>query len=89
MKKFIELIISLITSFFQHSTQEKKEDIKLADATETAIVEKIRATENAVAIEQLSKTEDALHEVNAKHKKERTNAKSNNESDDLQFGSDW
>jgi hypothetical protein len=86
--EYVKLILQFLTSFFQNSTQKKKEEVKLADATEIAVVEKIRATENAQAVKQHAKVEDALVEIREIHKEERAKAKIK-PNDDEQFGSEW
>lgn len=88
--EFFKSLLALLTSFLQNLTQKKKVDIKLADATETAVVEKIRATENAVAVEQQQKTQEALDEVRAQHKEKRVeqSKKSLDKQLDDQFGDD-
>lgn len=87
--ELIKAIIALITSFFQNSTQKKKQEVKLADAVEVAVVEKIRATENAKAVEQQVVIREALEELNKTHREEREHAKTDANADDSQFGSDW
>lgn len=87
--EWVKLIIQFITSFFNNSTQKKKEEVKLADAVEELAVEKIRATSNAQAVQQQAKVQDALDKLEEKHKEERQDAKQNPKADDQQFGSSW
>jgi hypothetical protein len=85
--EYVKLILQFLTSFFQNSTQKKKEEIKLADAVETSVVETIRATENAKVIEQKEKSDNALTEIRKVHKEERKKAAE--EPDDEQFEKEW
>jgi hypothetical protein len=86
--EYVKLIIALITSFFQNSTQKKKEELKVADAVEVAVVEKIRATSNANVIQQQSKIEEKLEELAVVQKEERKKVKET-PNDDEQFGGEW
>jgi hypothetical protein len=87
--ELVKAIIALITSFFNNSTQAKKEDIKLADAVEEVTIEKIRATENAVAIEQTKKTQEALETLKTKQQEENIDAEQDPKAIDDQFGSSY
>lgn len=87
--EWVKLILNFITSWFNNSTQKKKEEVKLADAVEEMAVEKIRATSNAQAVQQQAKVQDALDKLEEKHKEERQDAKENPKADDDQFGSSW
>lgn len=87
--KWVKLILNFITSWFNNSTQKKKEEVKLADAVEELAVEKIRATSNAQAVQQQMKVQAALDKLDEKHKEERKDAKENPKVDDDQFGSSW
>lgn len=87
--EWVKLILNFITSFFNNSTQKKKEEIKLADAVEELAVEKIKAVSNAQAVQQQVKVQDALDKLEEKHIRERKDAKENPKADDDQFGSSW
>lgn len=87
--ELFKAILALITSYFQNSAQAKKEDIKLADAVEEVVVEKIRANENAAAIEQTIKTQEALETLKTKQQEENIDAKQDPSDIDDQFGSSY
>jgi hypothetical protein len=80
-KKLLDLLIS----FFNRSTVVKKEELKLADAQEVAIVETVKATSNARAVQQQVKIQEAIEKVREIHKEERKK----DETFDEQFGKDW
>lgn len=86
----ITSIIALITSFFQHSTAKKVEEVKLADKTEQAVVETIRASGNATVLQQQQTTQEALEKVRENQKEERKNQSKKTLDDQLDdaFGSD-
>lgn len=88
--EFLKLLFKMVTSFFQSKAANTKKEVSLADAKEQAVVESIRASENAQAVQQHAKTQKALDEVNEQHKKEREAAKqkSIDEQLDDRFGSD-
>ncbi len=88
--EWVKLILNFITSFFNNSTQKKKEEVKLADATTTAVIETIRANENVIAVQQQEKIQEQLEELQVVQKKERKNAKAKPIRDRVndQFGSD-
>lgn len=86
---FIKAIIALITSFFNRSTAKTVEEVKLADAQTKSTIETIRANENAAAVQQQQKTQEALQDLQQKHEEEREHAKANPNADDDQFGSSW
>ena len=88
--ELIKKIITLITSFFQNSTAKKKEDISLAEVTETAVVETIRATQNSAVIQQKENVEIKLKALQTKQKEEakKEEVKSVDEQFDEQFGQD-
>ena len=88
--ELIKALIALVTSFFQNSTAKKKEEVKLADVTEKAVVENIRATANAEAVQQTQKTQEALEELHVKQKEERIEQTKKSLDDQLDnaFGSD-
>jgi len=86
--EIVKKILDFLTSFFRNSTAKKVEEVKLAEKTEEAVVEKIRATSNAQVIQQQEKTQEALEEVIKKQQKAKPK-KRNKKTDDEQFGSDW
>lgn len=88
--EWVKLILNFITSFFNNSTQKKIEEVKLADATTTAVIETIRANENVIAVQQQEKIQEQLDELQVVQKKERKNAKTKPIRDRVndQFGSD-
>ena len=87
--ELVKLLLSLITSFFQNSTAKKVEEVKLADKTEEATVEKIKSSENATAIQTTQKIQEALDEVDQQQKQHRIDEskKTLDEQLDDQFGS--
>jgi hypothetical protein len=87
--ELVKALIALLTSFFQSKTVGTVEDIKIADARETAVVSKIAAAENAVAVQQTVKTKEALSKIEVKHKQEREDAKQDPNADANQFTKDW
>lgn len=87
--EIIKSIINLLLSFFQHKHQVAKNESDLAAKTEEAVVEKIRASENAAAVQQRQRTDEALVKLDQKHKEERDEAKADPKADDNQFGSTW
>lgn len=86
--EILKLILNIILSFFQNSAAKKTEDVKLADITEKAVVEEIRATENVNAIQHTQKIQAALDILDAKQKEIRVHEsnKSLNTQLDDQFG---
>jgi CO dehydrogenase/acetyl-CoA synthase alpha subunit len=86
--EYVKLILQFLTSFFQNSTQKKKEELKLADTTETAVIETIRATTNAKAVTQQQEVQNVIAEVAKKQAVERAEVKAKPD-DDKQFGSEW
>jgi hypothetical protein len=48
--EWLKALFALVTSFLQNSTAKQVEEVKLADATEKAVVESIRASSNALAV---------------------------------------
>lgn len=86
--EIIKAILALITSFFENSTQKKKEELKLADETETAVVQTIRASSNATAVQQQEKISEKLEVLEVLQKAERKKVKETPD-DDAQFGSEW
>lgn len=87
---FIKAIINLISSWFQRSTVQTKKEVKLADAETKAVVETIRASENATAVQQQEKVQQAIKQVQAaqtqiKHEQDQ---QSIDERIDSQFGSE-
>lgn len=87
--ELIKAIIALVTSFFQNKTVTTVKEVKLADAQTAAVVETIRASENAVAVQQNIKTQEALEVLDIKQKKERDDAKKDPEVNADQFTKDW
>ena len=87
--ELVKAILALITSFFQSKTSETVKEVKIADAVETAVVQKIAAAENAVAVQQTVKTNEALEKVDVKHKQEREDAKKDPDAEAKQFTQDW
>lgn len=87
--ELIKAIIALVTSFFQNKTAATVKEVKLADAQTAAVVETIRASENAVAVQQHIKTQEALEVLDIKQKKERDDAKKDPEVNTDQFTNDW
>lgn len=87
--EIIKSILALISSFFQSKKAESVIKAKEVSITETAIVETIRATENAVALEQKIKLETELHNLEQQQKvvTETQSKKPINEQLDEQFGS--
>jgi hypothetical protein len=76
MMDLIKSFFALVTSFFTNSTAKKKEELSLADTTEKAVVEEIRATANVVAVEQLTKLNEDLAILKKQYKKDKVeNAK--------------
>lgn len=88
--EFVKLLLNLITSFFQNSTAKTKKEVTLADAESNSVVQTIRATENAKAVEQQIKAQQAADAAVEKHNKEvkKAEQKSLDEQLDDQFGSD-
>jgi len=86
----INLIITFLTSFFKNSTAEKKKEVTLAEVTEKAVLQEIRANQNSVAVEQLEKTNVALEKVRKKQTEDTAKAKkkSVDAQFDDQFGQD-
>lgn len=87
--EWVKLILNFVTSWFNNSTQKKKEELKLADAVEELAVEKMKSASNARAVQQQAKVQDALDKLEEKHKEERQHAKENPNADDEQFGNSW
>jgi hypothetical protein len=83
-KKILELIIS----FFNKKTVDTQLELHKEVEEEQAVVQQIRADENAQALVQQEKTQEALAEVQEKQKKERKKKRSK-KTDDEQFGSEW
>jgi CO dehydrogenase/acetyl-CoA synthase alpha subunit len=83
-KKILELIIS----FFNKKTVDAQLELHKEVEEEQAVVQQIRADENAQALVQQEKTQEALAEVQEKQKKERKKKRSK-KTDDEQFGSEW
>lgn len=65
--ELLKKLLDLLTSWFQNKTAKTKEEITLADKTEEATVEKIRATANAKALE----TQQILEQNLAKLREEQ------------------
>ena len=93
--ELVKKILELLIAFFGKGKAEKEIELhkeikqqKQEDEKEIAIVQEIRATENAHALEQQEKTQEALAEVQEKQKKERKKKRSK-KTDDEQFGSEW
>lgn len=88
--ELLKSILTLITSFFQSKTAKSKEEVTLADKTEEATVEKIRASENAKVVQQQQETQKALDDLHVKQteKKVEESKKPLDEQLDNQFGSD-
>jgi len=68
--ELLKALLALITSFFQSKTAKSKEEISLADKTEEAVVEKMRATQNAEALAQQQKIDQSLAQLDKKQKEE-------------------
>lgn len=88
--EIVKAILAFITSLLNRSTAKSVEEVKLADKTEQAVVETIRATQNAEAVQQHQKTAEAVQEVREKQKQERVEAakKPLDEQLDDAFGQD-
>lgn len=86
---WLKSLIALITSFLQNSTTKKVEELKLATVTEKAVVESIRASSNAQAVEQIVNVTQAVHEVEVAQTKQlaKETVKPLNVQLDDQFGS--
>lgn len=90
MANLIKSLFELITSFFANSTATKKKEVVLAEVTEKAVVEEIRATTNAVVVEQVVKTAKAVAKVRktAQKRKAASSKKPLDEQLDDQFSQD-
>lgn len=88
--EIIKAIINLITSWFQKSTVETKKEVKLADAETKAVIETIRANENAKAVKQQERVQEAIKEVHTKYEEEGRKQQDMSIDDQLddQFGRD-
>lgn len=89
--ELIKSIIDLIISFFNNSTVKKKEEIGLADAKENAVINEIKASTNAKAIDQVNTTQQALNHSYDQHREEieENQHKTIDEKIEDRFGSDW
>lgn len=85
----VKALLDLISGWLNRSTQKSKEEIVLADKTEKAVVEEIRANTNATIVQQRQELDDELENINNKHKQDRKDAKKDPNIDDTMFGSDW
>jgi hypothetical protein len=87
---WLKSLMALLTSFFQNSTTKKVEEVKLAEVTEKAVVESIRASSNAQAVEQTIAVSKAVHDVEVAQTNQlaKEKVKPLNVQLDDQFGSD-
>lgn len=90
MLNLIKSLFELIASFFANSTAAKKKEVVLAEVTEKAVVEEIRATTNAVVVDQVVKTAKAVAKVRkvAQKRKAASAKKPLDEQLDDQFSQD-
>ncbi len=87
--EFLKSLIELITSWFKKSTAQTKADLTLAEATESATINEIKAESNAHAVQQLETIEEDLAKLRKKHKKEKQDAEQTNLEDNNPFGDSW
>jgi predicted phage-related endonuclease len=66
--ELLKKLLDLVKSWFENKTAKTKEDITLADKTEEATVEKIRATANAKALENQQILEQNLAKLHEEQK---------------------
>ncbi len=88
--ELIKTILNFLTSFFQNRTAASKKEVKLADAETKAVIETIRATENAKAVDHQQLVQDQLADLRVEQEKERVKVKKKSlrKRIDDQFGSD-
>lgn len=86
----IKKILDIILAFFSSKKATTEQENRVADDAETAVTEKIRANENAIARQATQISQDALKKSQEKHKQEQKVAqkKTQEQQDDEQFGSD-
>jgi len=88
--ELLKKLLDLLTSWFQNKTAKTKEEITLADKTEEATVEKIKATANAIAVDNQQILEHNLAKLREEQKAKQLEEekKSLEEQLDNQFGKD-
>ena len=63
MLDLLKSIITLITGYFTNKTVRTETENKIADVTKQAILEEVRADNNAVVVEQIIKTDALVSKV--------------------------
>lgn len=86
--ELLKKLLDLLTSWFQNKTANTKEEITLADKTEEATVQKIKATANAMAVDNQQILEHNLAQLRKEQKAKQVEdeKKPLDEQLDEQFG---